>query len=93
MKKILSAVLLSSVMLLGGCATIMGDKTQVMPVSSSPSDATIKITDERGIEVIREKIKIFASTTNLFNTKHKLYLYIIHTGYRYQVDRVGDQRS
>jgi hypothetical protein len=53
MKKILSAVLLSSIMLLGGCATIMGDKTQVMPVSSSPSDATIKITDERGIEVFK----------------------------------------
>lgn len=42
-----------SAMLLGGCATIAGDKTQVIPISSSPSDATILITDEKGVQVFK----------------------------------------
>lgn len=35
-------------LVLMGCATIVGDKTQLMPISSTPSTASIKITDEAG---------------------------------------------
>src|SRR5688572_3415356 len=38
---------------LGGCATIVGDKTQLIPISSTPGEATIVITDERGAEVFK----------------------------------------
>lgn len=31
-----------------GCATIMGSSTQFMPINSTPSDAAIEITDEKG---------------------------------------------
>ena len=36
---------------ISGCATIMGNETQLMPISSTPSDASITITDEKGTEV------------------------------------------
>ena len=36
-----------------GCATIVGDKTQLMPISSTPSDASIVITDETGLEIFK----------------------------------------
>ena len=39
--------------LLGGCATIVGDKTQLVPISSTPSEATIIITDERGMQLFK----------------------------------------
>jgi hypothetical protein len=39
--------------LISGCATIVGDKTQLMPVSSTPSDAFISIIDEKGTEVFK----------------------------------------
>ena len=42
-----------SVTLLGGCATIVGDKTQLIPISSTPSDASILITDEKGVQVFK----------------------------------------
>jgi len=37
--------------ILAGCATIVGDKTQLIPISSTPSQASIVITDERGSEI------------------------------------------
>lgn len=52
MKKLVGSLALSTV-LLGGCATIMGDKTQLVPVSSNPSDASILITDEKGVQVFK----------------------------------------
>lgn len=36
---------------LSGCATIMGTSTQTVPISSTPSDARVVITDEAGTEV------------------------------------------
>lgn len=42
-----------AIVLLSGCATIVGDKTQVIPITSSPSDATVLITDEKGVEVFK----------------------------------------
>ncbi|MFZ1713453.1 MAG: hypothetical protein WAT53_10420 [Nitrosomonas sp.] len=46
-------ILILSATLLGGCATIVGDKIQLVPISSTPSDATILITDEKGIQVFK----------------------------------------
>jgi len=36
-----------------GCATIVGDKTQLIPISSTPNEATISVTDEHGREVYK----------------------------------------
>lgn len=38
---------------LSGCATIMGTDTHVMPITSTPSDASIRITDEKGMEIFK----------------------------------------
>lgn len=35
------------------CATIIGDPTYVMPINSNPSEASIIITDEKGVEVFK----------------------------------------
>ena len=40
-------------LILGACATIVGEKSQVVPISSSPSDASIMITDDHGTEVFK----------------------------------------
>ncbi|MFO6419993.1 hypothetical protein ACLBKS_07305 [Hylemonella sp. W303a] len=42
---------ISTAILLSGCATIMGTPTQTVPISSTPSGASILITDESGMEV------------------------------------------
>jgi len=39
--------------LLTGCATIVGDKTQLIPISSQPDLASIVITDETGSQVFK----------------------------------------
>jgi len=52
MKKIVCILALATT-LLGGCATIMGDKTQLMPISSTPSEASVLITDERGVQLFK----------------------------------------
>lgn len=38
---------------IAGCATIMGDSSQTIPIASTPSGATISITDERGSEIFK----------------------------------------
>lgn len=50
MKKLLVIVLSY---LAVGCATIVGDPIHTMPISSSPSDAVVLITDEKGREVFK----------------------------------------
>lgn len=47
MKKLLLSVL-APVLFLSGCATIMGDAAQTVPIQSQPSGATFKIQDELG---------------------------------------------
>jgi hypothetical protein len=56
--------LVLATMLLGGCATIVGENSQLIPISSTPSDAAISIVDERGSEV-------FKGTTPTTVTLHK----------------------
>jgi len=36
---------------LGGCASIVGSPTQTIPITSTPSDASIEIVDETGLAV------------------------------------------
>ena len=48
-----TACLLLVIFSVSGCATIMGDETQLMPINSTPSDASIVITDETGAEVFK----------------------------------------
>lgn len=45
--------ILALAVLLGGCATIVGDKTQLIPIASDPDLASIVIVDERGAQVFR----------------------------------------
>jgi hypothetical protein len=40
---------------ISGCATIMGDKNQLIPINSSPSEAEIVITDEKDSEIFKGK--------------------------------------
>jgi hypothetical protein len=54
MKKTLqTAVAIAALGALTGCATIMGDPTQLVPISSTPSEASIVITDEKGAEMFK----------------------------------------
>lgn len=54
MKKFVYSLALSASML-SGCASIMGDRTQLVPISSTPSDANVLIVDEKGNEVFSGK--------------------------------------
>jgi hypothetical protein len=54
MKKFVYTLALSA-SILSGCASIVGDKTQLVPISSTPSDASILIVDEKGEEVFTGK--------------------------------------
>lgn len=38
---------------LAGCATIVGSDTHTMPIVSAPSDASVKITDEKGVDIYK----------------------------------------
>jgi len=50
LKFVVVSSLLASIV---GCATIMGNAVHVMPISSTPSEATVLITDEKGSEVFK----------------------------------------
>lgn len=45
--------MLSIALCLSGCATIVGHSTQLMTINSTPSDAAILITDEKGMDVFK----------------------------------------
>jgi len=47
MKKYLKPMALILMVVFMGCATIVGDKTQLIPISSTPDSATVLITDEK----------------------------------------------
>lgn len=42
-------------LLLGACASIVGERTQLIPITSTPDEADILITDETGINVFKGK--------------------------------------
>ena len=47
------ALAVASIAALPGCATIVGDETHVLPITSSPNEAAVVIIDEKGAEVFR----------------------------------------
>ena len=47
------AAIVLSTALAAGCATIIGNPTQLIPISSTPSDATVMIVDEKGMAVFK----------------------------------------
>lgn len=51
MKIKVAALIISTVFVLGACATIVGDKTQLIPISSTPNGANVVIIDEKGSKV------------------------------------------
>lgn len=53
MKRFLKSSSLILVIVFVGCATIVGDKTHLMPINSTPSSATVLITDEKGVQVFK----------------------------------------
>jgi hypothetical protein len=53
MKNTITSTCLAASIFLSGCATIVGDKTQTIPISSTPSEAKILITDEKGMQVFQ----------------------------------------
>lgn len=53
MKKVLKPLSLILILVLVGCATIVGDKTHLMPINSTPSDAKVLITDEKGSAIFK----------------------------------------
>jgi len=55
MKKILLSIALIVPLSLMGCATILSDKTQLIPISSTPGAADIVITDERSARIFEGK--------------------------------------
>ena len=42
-----------SLTVVAGCATIVGDATHVMPITSTPTEATIRIVDEKGTDIFK----------------------------------------
>jgi hypothetical protein len=55
MKSIIKPLSLIMILVFTGCATIVGDKTHLMPLNSTPSDASVEIVDETGREVFKGK--------------------------------------
>jgi hypothetical protein len=52
-KTIQTAVMAAALAALTGCATIMGSPTQMIPINSTPSEAKVVITDEKGTEMFK----------------------------------------
>lgn len=53
MNSFLKPLSLILVLVFAGCATIIGDRTHLMPINSTPDSATVLITDEKGLQVFR----------------------------------------
>ena len=54
-QKISFVLILFSIIYLTSCATIVGDSTQLLPIKSSPSGASIVVIDEKGSEIFNEQ--------------------------------------
>lgn len=47
------AFILTTLLMLSACATIVGDKTQLINLKSTPSEAAITVTDEKGDAIFK----------------------------------------
>ena len=87
MKKAVCMLTLSAT-LLGGCASIVGEKTQLIPISSTPSDATLLITDEKGVQVFKgltQTSVTLQKSDGSYWGKKSFTVEISKTGYKKQV--------
>ena len=53
MKNVRRTLAASVVLVFAGCASIMGRPDQLVPIQSTPSDAQVTITDEKGLTVFK----------------------------------------
>lgn len=53
LKQITHVFIIALSLFMVGCATIVGAPTQLMPINSTPNDATVLITDEKGLDVFK----------------------------------------
>lgn len=83
-----ACILALGLTLLFGCATIVGDKTQLIPISSTPGDASLLITDEKGVEVFKgltpTSVTLHKSDGSYWGKKH-YSVKISKPGYQTQV--------
>lgn len=83
-KAVLAAALVAT---LTGCATIVGSPTQTIPISSTPSEASIVITDEAGTQVFTgttpTSVTLNKSTGNYWGGK-SFTVSISKTGFKTQ---------
>jgi len=54
--KLVKYLLITSIVVFTGCATIMGDNKQNVTITSEPGNASFKITDEKGTEIKAGKL-------------------------------------
>lgn len=70
------------------CATIMGQPTQTLPISSAPSEASITVVDEAGVEVFKgatpTSVTLQKSTGKYWGKKN-FTVTITKAGYQSQV--------
>lgn len=81
-------ILALSAILLGGCATIAGDRTQLVSISSTPSEASILITDEKGVQVFKGSTPTsvtFQKSDGTYWGKKSFTIEITKAGYEKQV--------
>ncbi len=73
MKKFILTSFMASTIALTGCATIVGDKTQTLPISSNPDGANFVVQDEQDMVVFRgvtpSKVQLEKSTGKYFGKK------------------------
>ncbi len=87
MKKSIITAATALTLMLQGCATIVGDASQTMPITSTPSEAHISIKDEKGLEVFSGQtpttVTLQKSDGSYFGGKHYT-VEIEKDGYRSQ---------
>nr|WP_321239377.1 hypothetical protein [uncultured Tolumonas sp.] len=87
MKKMLITAATALTLMLQGCATIVGDAAQTVPITSTPSDAHISIKDEKGLEIYAGQtpttVTLQKSDGSYFGGKHYT-VEILKDGYRPQ---------
>ena len=87
MKKVIITAATALTLMLQGCATIVGDASQTMPITSTPSDAHISIKDEKGLDIYSGQtpttVTLQKSDGSYFGGKH--YTVVIEKdGYKAQ---------
>ena len=83
-----AAIVCAIALALGACATIVGQPTQTVPITSTPNEASIVIVDEAGLEVFKGKAPAFATlqkSTGKYWGKKAYTVTVSMDGYKDQV--------